>query len=99
MAKTKGKTHSETEHIRGYIRELEKEVTSLRKQIRQYEKYDRTQGSSDDERTDTEDTVVELKRTKDCGYCGKGKLVETLDLGKRGVFGECSTCGEKGKIR
>lgn len=99
MAKTKNKSHSELENYRGIIREYEKEIKSLRKQLRQYEKYERTQESSDEQRKDTEDTVVDLKRTCTCQSCGKGKLVETLDLGHRGVFGMCSHCGENGKIK
>lgn len=83
--------------MRGYIRELEKEVKSLRRQVRQYEKYDRTVQSSDEKLNDSEDTKPDLKRTKNCPSCEKHKMVETLDLGAKGVYGEC-ICGFKGKM-
>lgn len=85
------------ENIRGYVRELEKEIRSLQKQVRQYEKWDRSQ---DEEITrDSEDTYPDLpmKRSCDCPSCGKNKVVETLDLGIKGCYGEC-ICGYKGKI-
>ncbi len=98
MAKTKNKSHSELENVRGIIREYEKEIRSLRQQLRQYEKYEAR--SQDDEiGTDSEDTHVEMKMTKDCDSCGKGKLVETLNLGHRGIFGHCAHCGFHGKIK
>lgn len=96
MSKTKNKTHSEVENSRGIIRELQKEVKSLRQQLRQYEKYDRSQDSDDSK--DSEDTKVELLLTKDCESCGKGKLVETLQLGDK-IYGVCSHCAGHGRIR
>jgi predicted RNA-binding Zn-ribbon protein involved in translation (DUF1610 family) len=98
LAKTRNKTHSEVESMRGYVRELEKEIRSLRQLLRQYEKYE--QRSQDEEiNGDSEDTHVEMKLTKDCDSCGKSKLVETLNLGHRGVFGQCSHCGFHGRIK
>lgn len=98
MAKTRNKTHSEVESMRGYVRELEKEIRSLRQLLRQYEKYE--QRSQDDEiGNDSEDTQVEMKMTKDCDSCGKSKIVETLNLGHRGIFGQCAHCGFHGKIK
>lgn len=96
MSKTKNKGHSEVEHLRGLVREYEKEIRSLQKQVRSYEKYERRSQDSDIV-TDTEDTHVELKMKKLCFSCGKNYMVETLDLGARGVFGEC-ICGAKGKM-
>jgi hypothetical protein len=98
LAKTKQKNRSEIEAMRGYVRELEKEIRSLRKQLRSYEKYEQT---SQDEsiQTDTEDTHVELKFSIPCSDCGKGKMIETLNLGIRGIFGECGVCGFKGRMK
>ncbi len=97
MAKTKRKTHSEVEASRGIIRELEKEVRSLRQQLRQYEKYE--QRSQDIEYSnDNEDTHVELKLTMDCDSCGKGKMIETLELGGK-IYGTCNVCDHRGRMR
>lgn len=97
MAKTKNKNRSEIEAMRGYTRELEKEIRSLRKLLRNYEKYQ--QRSQDDEITiDTEDTHVQLKFKILCTHCEKNYMVETLDLGHRGIYGEC-ICGHKGRMK
>lgn len=97
MSKTKNKTRSEVEHLRGMVREYEKEIRSLQKQVRAYEKYEMR--SQDIEiATDTEDTEVELKMKKLCFDCGKNYMIETLNLGVRGVFGEC-VCGAKGRLK
>lgn len=97
MSKTKNKTHREIENSRGLIRELEKEIRSLRQQLRSYEKYERT-SQEEDVLNDSEDTKVDLLMTKDCSNCGKGKLVETLQLGDK-IYGVCSHCGGNGRIR
>ena len=98
LSKSKQKNRSETEHLRGIIREYEKEIKSLRKQLRQFEKYE--QNSQDEEvATSSEDTYPdkEVLLTKDCDNCGKSKMVQTLEImGK--VYGECSLCGNKGRI-
>lgn len=99
MAKTKNKSHNQLENTKGYIRELEKEIKSLRQQLRSYEKYERNISSQDTEYdSSSEDTRPNLKRTKHCDNCGKSKIVETLDLGKHGVFGRCDHCGFTGKM-
>lgn len=98
MAKTKNKSHSELENVRGVIREYEKEIRSLRQQLRQFQKYE-ARSQDDEVKTDTEDTHVEMKMTAECLNCGKGKLVETLNLGHRGVFGQCAHCKFHGRIK
>lgn len=97
MSKTKQKGHSELENMRGIIREYEKEIRSLQRQLRQFEKYEaRSQDS--EVSTDTEDTYIEQKFKKLCESCGKNYMVETLDLGSRGIFGAC-ICGSKGRMK
>lgn len=95
MSKTKQKNRSEIEVLRGFIRELEKEIRSLRSQVKSYEKYDRSQ--DEEPYGDGEDTIPDRKFTKDCSECGKGKLVETLTLGNN-TYGTCNHCGHNGKI-
>jgi hypothetical protein len=98
LAKTRNKTHSEVEAMRGYVRELEKEIRSLRQLVRKHEKYE--QRSQDEEiNGDSEDTHVEIKLTKTCTDCGKGKMIQTLDLGHRGIYGECGLCNFKGRMK
>lgn len=98
MAKTKRKDHKKNESERGYIRELEKQVRSYQKKLRQYEKYEQ-RGPSDEIVNDSEDTDKELLMVQDCNVCGKGKMVETLNLGAHGVFGCCNVCETRGKMK
>jgi hypothetical protein len=97
MAKTKNKNHSEIESLRGYVRELEKTVRSQQKQLRQYEKYDRSQ--DDEVSKDSEDTHLEkVLLTKPCTECGKGHVIETLEImGK--IYGTCNVCDYKSRMK
>lgn len=97
MAKTRNKTHSEVESMRGYVRQLEAEIRSLQKQLKQFQKYSQT-SQDEDYSQNEEDTHVELKFKKLCTHCGKNYMVETLDLGHRGIYGEC-ICGNKGRMK
>lgn len=99
MAKTRNKNHSEVDHWRGVCKELEKENKSLKKQVRQFEKY--SSNSQDEEiMTESEDTMTdqEFKLKKDCEACGRGKVIQTLEvMGK--VYGTCNQCGCHERIR
>jgi hypothetical protein len=96
LAKTKQKSRSESEHFRGILKEYEKEIRSLRQQLRQYEKYDRSQ--DEESSSDSEDTQVQLLMTKDCTCCGKGKVIETLQImGK--TYGTCNMCDYKERLK
>jgi hypothetical protein len=97
MAKTKRKNHSELESMRGYVRQLEAEIRSLQKQLRQYEKYEQ-KGQDSEIQTDTEDTYVEQKFSIPCLDCGKGRMVETLEI-RGNLYGTCPVCDAKGRIR
>jgi hypothetical protein len=99
VSKTRNKGHNDAENTRGYIRELEKEIRSLRQELRRYEKYDRAQREQDssDHTSDNEDTSPNLLMTKNCDSCGKGKIIQTLEIcGK--IYGTCGTCGHNDRI-
>ena len=99
LSKSKQKNRSELEHLRGIVREYEKEIRSLRKQVRSFEKYE--QVSQDEEvSTSSEDTYPdkEIVLSKDCDSCGKGKVIQTLEImGK--VYGTCNVCGTNDRIK
>lgn len=99
MGKTKQKNGSELEYFRGIVKELESENRSLKKELRRYEKY---QSKSQDEEvmTESDDTMTdkEFKLKKDCDSCGKGKVIQTLEvMGK--VYGTCNICGAHERLR
>ena len=99
MGKSKQKNGSEVEYLRGYCRELEKTVRSLKKELRRFEKYGTdsqdTEVSRDSEDTDTD---LEILMSKPCTYCGKGKIVETLRIHDK-VYGRCNVCETNDRMK
>lgn len=99
MSKTKQKGNTEIEHLRGLVRELQKENRSIKKEIRRFEKYE--QNSQDENLIGgSEDTYPELetKLTKNCQSCGKGKVIETLQVFDK-CYGKCNICGIHERIK
>ncbi len=104
MSKTRQKSHNELEHLRGIIKELSKENRSLKKQLKQYEKYEHLNpnelGQDDkDVVRDSEDTFIDLKKLIRCqsDSCGKGVYKEYELLGK--VYGTCNICGDRKRLK
>jgi hypothetical protein len=85
------------EYFKGIIREQEKEIRHLQKRIKELKKYDRCQ---EVERTqDSEDTYTDLPKLQRCDdeACGKGLYKEIELLGH--VYGTCTVCGNRKKLR
>jgi len=102
LSKTKNKSRSSDEHQRGLIRELQKENRALKKQLKQYEKYEHKDlielGQDDkDVAKDSEDTFVDLKKKVSCGDCGKGYFEEYELMGK--IYGTCNICGFRKRLK
>jgi len=93
LGKSKRKTHSEVEHLRGENRRLEQENRSLKRRLRDLEKYPQDEEIDDT----TEDTHPKIENTHIiCTDCGKGKIKIFEIIGKQ--FEECDTCGYRKKI-
>ena len=92
----KRRERNSDEFYRARIRELEKEVRSLQKRVKELEKYERSQDEPEPA-GDTEDTFVDLPKLSVCGDCAKGLMVEFELMGK--VYGTCSTCGHRKRLR
>ena len=91
MAKTREKTHSEVEHLRGVIREQKSIIRNLKKRVTQLTKrehyYDNlTDGSEVDDETD-----VISDDGGNCPSCGKTDL-EIVDLYHL-TLKKCPFCG------
>jgi hypothetical protein len=93
------KDKSELEHLRGIIRELEKENRQLRQRLKHAEKWEVDESTQDDGDTpkDSEDTLPKLL-TADCDNCGRGKLVQSLELRGK-IYGTCNICKANGRIK
>lgn len=90
MSKTKRKSHNETRHKDGIIREQAKLIKQLQQRLRQYEKYEHNRPDSLlDEEIETEEPV----RKRSCKECGKGHFDE-LDLGVK-LICTCNICGHR----
>lgn len=99
MGKVKQKNADELRYLRGLIRELQKEVRTLRKELQYYKKRDHiTERSQDVEISgDSEDTYIELVPRIRCKDCGKGSYDEFEIMDK--VFGTCNVCGFREKLK
>jgi hypothetical protein len=102
LSKTKNKSRSAEENSRGIIRELTKENRALKKQLKQYEKYEHKDpvdlGQDDKEVSgDSEDTYVDLKKKIPCPDCGKGFFNEYELMGK--IYGTCNICDFRKRLK
>lgn len=81
------------------IRELEKEVRTLRKELQYFKKRDHLSDRSQDEDVakDSEDTQVVLDTRIRCEECARGyyKEIELLDK----VFGTCNVCENRKRLK
>lgn len=85
---------SETEHLKGIVRQQSKRIRQLEKLVRQYEKYERstsTPSSIDDE------ILEEIKPKTRCTECHKGFYEEFEFIGK--IIGTCNICDHRKKLK
>ena len=87
MSKTKNKTHTETEHLKGEVRKYKSLVRQLRKKIRELERQAHFYEDVVDE------VVKDVQVKKVCDSCGKGTLNE-IDL-IHVILTKCDVCDFK----
>ena len=89
VEKKRNQDRNETEHLKGIIRELEKQVRQLKQELRYYKK-----------RPEKEQETLELETKESripCDDCGKGFYDEFLLLDK--VYGTCDTCDSRKRLK
>lgn len=95
----KKRERSETEYLRGQLREAEKLNRQLRKRLKQLEDQKHFYPSQDEEvSTTTEDTKPKNIRPaiRTCPKCSEGKLREFELIGR--TYEECDECEYRKKI-
>lgn len=85
MSKTRNKTHSEVEHLKGEVKSLKAQNRYLKRRLKQFEKY------SKDDYIEVEKLEVNL-----CQVCGKGEM-SLLDL-KYVKYRTCGVCEYKERV-
>lgn len=98
MGKTRNKSGSEIEHLRGIVKSLKSENNSLKRRLKQLEKkehfFDQTEsGWNEDFESET---ASQVKQLDICSECGKGDY-KIIDLG-RAVYKVCPICDNRQKI-
>lgn len=99
MAKTKRKNHNETRHFQGIIREQQKEITRLKRQLRYFEKRDHLNELPEPEETPEPILVTEMKYK-----CTNPELpncdgtYNELVIGEK-VYGTCSECSHNKRLK
>lgn len=83
MSKSKNKTRSEVEHLRGQIRQLKAE-------LKYYKKREHINTNRDDDDDLDYDDVQDIAAVRMCPKCGKGCLIE-YDF-KYALLTKCDTC-------
>lgn len=82
------------------IRDLEKQVRTLTKELQYYKKRSHIfENPEKDEEiiNDSEDTMIDLKRKIICEECGKGTYVEFEIMDK--CYGTCNVCEHRKRIK
>lgn len=97
------KDKNESEHLRGEIRELEKQNKQLRRRLTKYEKSKHIYNDliSDYEEIISEHVIIEKivpksKATR-CPSCHEGAMEEYEIMGK--VIGTCNSCGHRKRVK
>jgi thiamine kinase-like enzyme len=95
MSKTRNKSHSEIDHWKGLLREAHSTIKSLRKKLRQYEKYDEEYKNLEVycEKCDNNNNEDLINKT--CVHCDS-QHINIIDLGKFTLI-RCQSCGKKEK--
>jgi chromosome segregation ATPase len=88
------KEKSEVEHLKGVIRDLEKQVKSLTQKLKYFEKRSHLNELTEELENDPPPPP---KRLKDCVECGKGKYEEFELLNK--LYGTCNICGDRKRLK
>ena len=95
MAKTKRKNHNEKRHYEGIIREQDKEIIRLKRQLRYFEKREHWNTLPEPEIQTAPILVTEMKVP--CLECNKGFYDEMVIIDK--VYGRCETCGHNKRLK
>lgn len=91
MGKTKNKTHSEVEYLRGENKRLRSENRQLQKLVKSLQKHEHMYESIPDEPEELEVKLIQ------CGECAKGHFNEMEILDK--VYGVCNVCGHRKRLK
>lgn len=91
MGKTKNRSHSELEHLRGEIKELRKENRQLHKLLKTLQKHEHMFEKTEETKDEPEVKLIQ------CSECFKGSFTEINILDK--VFGTCNVCGHRKRLK
>lgn len=97
MGKVRNKKHDETQYYKGLIRDLEKQVRNLKRQLKYYTKREHILNEHLDdikELTSKKEEPI-LKKLK-CTECNKGTLDEFMVLDR--LYGTCNSCGHRKRL-
>ena len=93
MGKTKNKSHSEVEHLRGENKKLRSEVRQLQKLVKSLQKMEHMY----EDNKDVPDEPVLLATKIMCDSCGKGHMEEMYLLDR--LYGTCNVCDHRKRLK
>ena len=100
MGKTKNRSHSELEHLRGLVKELKKENGQLRRQLKESTKLGHMYEDVVEEYEEliAEQEIQEISKVAYCPNCHSGALGLVLDLNDKDIY-VCNTCDFKKVVK
>lgn len=106
MSKTKNKDHSsETQFLKAKVRNLEKQVRQLLKQLKYHAKKDHLYEDIKDQiqevihAHDNEETFTEENIKINCDRCNEGHFEELKELMPNKWYSQCNHCGYSKRLK
>ncbi len=97
MGKSKQKTHSEVEYLRGLVRELKSENRHIKKKLKHAERKEHNYDGIITQAFENGDIEIKITNKPMCPNCGKFEL-EEIDL-KHLIIKRCLLCKHEERIR
>lgn len=94
----KSKEGRPSEHYLAEIRKLRSENRNLKKRLKRLERKEHIFDEQDEEDTELQELPIgEAQQTLGCVECGKGQITTFEIMGK--VYGTCSVCGDRKRLK
>jgi hypothetical protein len=92
----KKKDRSEVEYFRGKLREAQKEINSLRKQVKALSKKEHIfdDAIEDYQELLSQQESAEIAKTTSCLKCNVGQMVLAINMDKKDIY-ECNSCAHR----
>ena len=99
MGKVRNKNHDEVRYFRGVIRDLQKQIRQLQRQLKYQDKWQHIVEENKEELIEllkAKEDVPEIKKKIACVSCVEGYYDEFMLLDR--LYGTCDNCGTRKRL-